>query len=97
MQDVRGSCLSRLSEPESHLAWPALSPGLSPIEHLWDELGRRVRRRQNPTETLQPIMTNSSPHHNTTASKAVGLIHTHIRKMFPTPAVHTITSIAKAK
>ena len=51
----RGSCLSRLSEPESHLAWPALSPGLSPIEHLWDELGRRVRHRQNPTETLQEL------------------------------------------
>jgi transposase len=25
------------------LPWPALSPDMSPIEYLWDELGRRVR------------------------------------------------------
>ncbi len=27
------------------LDWPAKSPDLSPIEHMWDELGRRVRDR----------------------------------------------------
>jgi hypothetical protein len=35
------------------LPWPALSPDLSPIELSLDELGRRVRHRQNPPETLQ--------------------------------------------
>lgn len=29
------------------LDWPARSPDLSPIEHLWDCLGRKVRRRND--------------------------------------------------
>lgn len=37
------------------LPWPALSPDLSPIEHLWDELDRRVRMRQNQPETLRDL------------------------------------------
>ena len=37
------------------LPWSALSPDLSPIENLWDELGRRVRHCQNPPETLQEV------------------------------------------
>ena len=30
------------------LSWPARSPDLSPIEHLWDHLGQRIERRPNP-------------------------------------------------
>jgi hypothetical protein len=51
----------------------------------------------NNFELSATIITNSSPDHNTSASKTVGLVHTRalVRKAFPIPAVHTITSIAK--
>ena len=41
------------------LPWPALSPEMNPIEHIWDELGRRARishqinNVQNLTRALQ--------------------------------------------
>ena len=37
------------------LPWPALSTDLSPIEHLWDQLDRIVRKRQQQPQKLDQL------------------------------------------
>lgn len=39
----------------SQMAWPARSPDLNPIEHLWDRLGRNIRSRIPAPLTLDQL------------------------------------------
>ncbi|GFW15792.1 transposable element Tc3 transposase [Trichonephila clavipes] len=42
------------SEDITRMDWPAYSPDLNPIEHMWDALGRRIAARlQHPENTQQ--------------------------------------------
>jgi hypothetical protein len=40
------------------LDWPAQSPDLNPIKHLWDELERRLQARPNHPTSV-PDLTNA--------------------------------------
>jgi transposase len=35
------------------LPWPAMSPNVNPIEHLWDYLGRKVNARIPSVKTFR--------------------------------------------
>ncbi|GFW63189.1 transposable element Tcb2 transposase [Trichonephila clavipes] len=37
------------------MEWPACSPDMNPIEHVWNALGRRVAGRQQPAQILQEL------------------------------------------
>ena len=40
---------------DSVLPWPAKTPDINPIKHVWDLLDRRVRTRAIPPRTVQEL------------------------------------------
>ena len=42
----------------NRMNWPALSPDLNPIEHLWDELGRRIHANYPPPRNVNYLFRN---------------------------------------
>ncbi|GFY25225.1 transposable element Tcb2 transposase [Trichonephila clavipes] len=43
------------SEDIARMDWPAYSPDLNPIEHVWNMLGRRIAARQTPPTCLPEL------------------------------------------
>ncbi|GFU29378.1 transposable element Tcb1 transposase [Trichonephila clavipes] len=50
---IVAECLQ--SEDITRMDWPAYSPDLNPIEHVWDMLGRRIETRQHPLTCLPEL------------------------------------------
>ncbi|UYV63858.1 hypothetical protein LAZ67_2005841, partial [Cordylochernes scorpioides] len=54
------------NHPIARMNWPARSPDLNPIEHVWDNLGRRISSLQPPprnTHELETALTQEMPGH----------------------------------
>ncbi|GFS49147.1 transposable element Tcb2 transposase [Trichonephila clavipes] len=51
--NIVDECLQ--SEDITRMDWPAYSPDLNPIKHVWDMLGRRIAARQPPPTCLPEL------------------------------------------
>ena len=53
------------------LPWPSKSPDLNPIEHIWDDLDRRVRQGQPQPQSFQQLVNALQDEWNNIPQQAV--------------------------
>ena len=64
------------------LDWPACSPDMNPIEHMWDQLKRAVRRRPRQPSTLQELkIALTEEYLNIPQERITHLIHSMPRRI----------------
>ena len=62
------------------MPWPSLSPDLAPIEHVWDELGRRVKDRAQRPVTLPQLRQRLTQEWNAIPQRVIQNIITSMRR-----------------
>ncbi len=74
------------------LAWPAYSPDMSPIQHVWDALDRRIWQRVPVPANIQQLhtaiegeWTNIPPQSTTWSTLCEGYVLHCVRQMMVTP------------
>ncbi len=73
----------------SLLPWPGQSPDLNPIEHLWDELERRIRAKQNHPKNLREL--------EVLLQECWSEISREVYQKLVTSMVHRIEAVIKAR
>jgi transposase len=43
------------NEAVTSVPWPAMSPDLNPIKHIWDMLGCRIQAREPPVQNIRQL------------------------------------------
>ncbi len=76
------------------LAWPAYSPDMSPIKHVWDALDRRIQQRVPVPANIQQLCTAIEEERTNTPQAAFNNLINSMRRRCvfgqPPPPPHTV-------